>query len=63
MMETINHLIMYSASANFFNWLAVMLTKNNLSLYEILLIHNLIYYGNKKLTYESIKTIIGVAYL
>lgn len=40
-----------------------MLTKNNLTIYEILLIHNLIYFGSKNLTYQSIKTIIEVAYL
>jgi hypothetical protein len=57
-MKTMNAFIMYSNQANFFNWLAVILTRNKLNIYEIILIHNLIYYGNKLLTYESIKTII-----
>lgn len=57
-MKTINAFIMYSNQANFFNWLAVILTRNKLTIYEILLIHNLIYYGNRLLTYESIKIII-----
>lgn len=40
---------MYSSHPAFFNWLAIVLTNNQLNIYEILLIHNLIYFGSKLL--------------
>lgn len=62
-MESLNHFIMYSNHPDFFNWLAVILTKNQLNTYEVLLIHSLIYYGSKYLSDQSITRIIELAYL
>lgn len=40
---------MYTNDGKFVNWLAIILTKHDLNIYEILLLHNLIYFGHKLL--------------